>query len=66
MAMEKRVTIRINEEELKMLEELRGHWDRRGVNGLSDSMLIRSAIHQSYFKAVKEDTEMEDIRKIKG
>ena len=64
--MDKRVTIRLTEEEVGMLEELKGYYARLGVLAMSDSMLVRSAIHNSYLKALREDEEMKDYRKIKG
>lgn len=65
MTKEKRMTVRLTEQEVSMLEELKGYYARLGVSSMSDSMVLRSAIHNSYLKALREDKEMKDIREIR-
>lgn len=65
MTKEKRITVRISEEEVNMLDEIRGYYARLGVSSMSDSMVLRSAIHQLYLKASKEDKEVKSYKEIK-
>lgn len=66
MTKEKRISVRLTEEEVTMLEEIKGYYTRLGVSSMSDSMVVRSAIHQLYLKASKEDKEVKSFQEIKG
>lgn len=66
MTKDKRLTVRLTEEEVTMLDEIKGYYARLGVSSMSDSMVLRSAIHQLYLKASKEDKEVKSYKEIQG